>query len=693
MRKTRVVVTAVLAAAAMVLAACGSTPGQAGDSDSSASESVTESSGDDAASETPPESSDDADDGATEEPGDGAGENPYSAAAGEVGGPACGTPVLGYDDPGAPSGTVTVGYNELSTSLNSESGHGNSLYNINALYLMNGPGLYYYNGDSELMNNVQFGTCTLDSLDPLTVTYTINEGVNWSDGVPVTGADLLLSWISSSGYYNTGTGDDIYDADGNLVETDKVVFDAGSASAELVKDFPTISDDGKSITFVYSDFFVDYELGFGIGVPAHVVATHALGNDDPAAATAELVDLAQRLLGNMDSADAADISAMSAVANFWNTGFDTTTLPSDASLYVSNGPYLLTEWNENQYMSFEPNPDYNWGPKPSAEKIIIAYAPDPTAAVQSLQNGELDIVNPQATADVKDALEALADQGIETVGYNGSAYEHVDLMMNNGGPFDAAAYDGDEATALKVRQAFLLTIPREDIVANLIKPLNPDAAVRNSFMLFPGQPGYDESVAGNGSADYADSGSDAAIERAKTLLADAGVSTPVDVTLLYADGNPRRAQEYQLMAASAAKAGFNLIDGKDAGWAGKLADPGHDAALFAWVSSSTAVSESVENFIGLTPEGADHQGQNNFGGYYNADVNAALNDLLLQTDPAKQKEDQLLVDKQLWADAFGTVLYQFPEIMGYNSNAVTGVLPAPLSPAFLWNFWEWKVVS
>ena len=45
-----------------------------------------------------------------------------------------------------------------------------------------------------------------------------------------------------------------------------------------------------------------------------------------------------------------------------------------------------------------------------------------------------------------------------------ASHEHVDLTVNNGGPFDPATYGGDEAKALAVRQAFLKTIPRQEIV-------------------------------------------------------------------------------------------------------------------------------------------------------------------------------------------------------------------------------------
>ncbi len=681
MRRMRVVaVTSLIAASAMVLAACGSSPGQAtesntGSSSSSPSESSSSSSG--SSSSGGSETSTSA--------------TTPAAGVGEVGGSACGTPHGPYDQPsGAATGTVKAGFNELATSFNNATGHGNSTYNADPAYLMSGPGLFYYNDKSELVNNDSFGTCTLVSLDPLTVKYTIKDGVKWSDGVPVSAADIVLYWAATSGLYNTAEAK--YDDNGNLLPSTGVAFDASSPGAALITSFPKIEDNGQSVTVTYSKFYVDYNVNLTVGVPAHVVAMHALKETDAAKATTDLMTLLQETLGKAKSAPADQAAQLKAVADFWNTGFDTTQMPSDPSIAIGNGAYTLTDWKKDQYMTFTANPDYNWGPKPQVKTIVWTYAPDPTAAVQSVQNGDLDIINPQATTDVAAGLKKLADQGVKTIQMDGAVYEHVDLVFDNGGPFDPKTYGGDAAKALKVRQAFLQTIPRQSIVNTLIKPLNPNAVLRQSFMLFPGQPGYDEMIKENGSAEYTDAGSDAAIAKAKQLLQEAGAKTPVKVRFMYADNNPRRAQEYQLIAASAAKAGFDVIDGKNAKWSSQLPNTAiYDASLFAWQSTSTGVGQNPPNY--LCKAGSDDWGQNNFGHYCSAVVNKAMDDLNSQPDATKQMEDMVTAEKALWGDAFGTLLFQFPDIVGYNSTTVTGVSDAPLSPTFLWNYWDWKTAS
>ncbi|HET8589607.1 MAG TPA: hypothetical protein VFM01_08240, partial [Nakamurella sp.] len=236
---------------------------------------------------------------------------------------------------------MSAGFNELATSFNNATSHGNSTYNADPAYLLNGPGLFYYNDKSELINNDSFGTCTLVSLDPLTIKYTIKDGVKWSDGVPVSAADLLMSWAAQSGLYNTAEAE--YDEEGNLKPSTGIAFDSSSPGLALVTSFPEIGDNGQSLTIKYDQFYVDYDVDLGIGVPAHVVAMHALKETDPAKATDDMVKLFQDTLGKVKDAAADQKSQLKAVADFWNTGFDTTQMPSDKSLYVSNGAYVLTD--------------------------------------------------------------------------------------------------------------------------------------------------------------------------------------------------------------------------------------------------------------------------------------------------------------------------------------------------------------
>src|SRR5690606_21138965 len=168
------------------------------------------------------------------------------------------------------------------------------------------------------------------------------------------------------------------------------------------------------------------------------------------------------------------------------------------------------------------NPEYSGDNQPTIEEITIRFIPDPLAAVQALENGEVDIISPQATADIKTALDGI--EGITVVTGVEGTYEHVDLQFNNG------RNPENIFSNAKVREAFLKTIPRQEILDTLIKPIaGDDALLRSSQIFVPGAEGYDESVAENGSEAFAE----VDIEGAKQLLAESGV-TNTEVCLLYA---------------------------------------------------------------------------------------------------------------------------------------------------------------
>ena len=481
---------------------------------------------------------------------------------------------------------VTVAWEAPLNELNLSSSNGNATQNAVIGYMLNS-GFNYYDENLDLVEDTSFGTYEKVSDDPLTVKYTVADDTKWSDGTAFDATDILLQWAGTSAKFNNVEPET--DEEGNVTNQEAldagVYFDGTTPGAALISATPEISEDGKSITFVYDKPFGDWALNFtNQFVPAHVVAQNTLDIEDAQEAKDALRDA-------ILSGDAAKLSP---VATFWNSGFEMTKMPEDKALVLSNGAYVLDAYEENQYLTLKANPDFKGKNKASVETITVRYIDDPMAQVQALQNGEVDLIGPQASADVRSALEALP--GIETNNSVEGTFEHVDLVFANGGPFDPATYGGDAEKAKKVRQAFLTAIPRQTIVDNLIVPLNPDAEVRNSQILIPGSPNYDKMVAENGSDFYKP---EADIEAAKALLAEAGVTTPVKVRFAYNNENARRVNELALITDTASQAGFEIVDtGRPAATWGTLLATGqqeYDASLFGWQSTSTAVTESDAN--------------------------------------------------------------------------------------------------
>lgn len=549
---------------------------------------------------------------------------------------------------------ITVAWNDVMDEFNDLSVTGNYVSNGLVAYLTRS-GFSYYDASPELVRQTDFGRYDKTSNDPLTVKYTINEGVVWSDGTPIDEADLLLAWVTIFGFGKTGDGAEaVYP------------FQHANPRPDLATALPELGE--REITIVYDKPYVDWELQFGLGMSAHGTVMLAYPDLTPEEAKAQFIEAVQN----------NDQEWLAPVGEAWSTGYQFTNTPDNPLVTLSSGPYIVEELVEDSYVTLVSNPLYTWGPSPKYERVTIREIADPTAAVQAVENGEVQIASGQPTADVLQLVQALTNADYITG--VGGAYEHIDLTFNNGGPFDPASYGGDAEKAKLVRQAFLLTIPRQQIIDTIIKPLNPDAEVRQSVLIAPGFPGYEDMVAENGSDFYTTD-----IEKAKELLAQAGVSAPVKVGFWYPEGNARRAQQFELIAASAALAGFELEDQSEPTWefTGLEINP-HDAVIFAWAATSLAVTGSDQYLAAGQPS--------NWTGYDNPEVAQLLKDLEVELNPDAQIDIQIEVEKRLWADAYGTTIFQHPELTWYDSG-VEGVSSNPLVPYYFWNFWDWKPVA
>ena len=577
----------------------------------------------------------------------------------------------GYDSRVVDGSTVSVGSDQSFFSYNAATSYGATPANGNIVYATNS-GFNYYDNTPKLVTDESFGHYTKISDDPLIVQYTIADGVKWSDGTPVDAADLLLNWAALSGALNDPDFDKSAYVDpdtGKFTDdfpSDVVYFDSGADPSHpsglgLVSQLPVVSDDLKSITMRYDKPFADWELAFtSAGLPAHVVAEHALGmKDDQKAKDAVLTAI-----------KSGDKTALAKLSAFWNTGFNVDGMPSDPDLLVGNGPYVISDFVAGESVTLTANPEYTGARMPSLEKIVVRVIPDPLAAVQALFNGSVQVIVPQATEDVAKALATVDKTVVSTAG---GSFEHLDLQFDE-------SKNGTFANPL-VREAFLKTVPRAQIVSTLVEGLQEDATTRDSQIFMPGSDDYQDSVADNGSAEYAE----VDIEGAKALLAEAGVTAP-QVCILYAPSNPRRVSEFALIQTSAALAGITVTDCSSPDWRELLGSAGaYDAALYGWQPSNVGVSAAIEAF--------STNGRTNLSHYSNEKVDALLTTLSTTFDPGKQADIGKQVDALLWADAYGMPLYQYPSLYAYDQAAVSGISWSVLSPTIFWNVWDWKAVT
>lgn len=559
----------------------------------------------------------------------------------------------GETTPARTGGTVSMAIVNDLTSLNNNTPQGNLDTNGQLTYLT-AASFSYPDNNFKLVPDTDIGTFEKVSDDPLTVKYQLKSGLKWSDGEPLSADDLVLNWAINSGYYDDAT----LDADGNVTTGTQYFSIAGSTAGLDKTSFPEVGDDNTSVTLTFSEPYVDWNLLFsgtaGIAQPAHIVAKKAgIGS------AADLTALLKSLPKGDKTAPVAVNAELKKAADFVNTGYDITSFPSDPDLLVSSGPWQLSAWTPGQSLEFSLNPEYNGDLKPKIDKLIMRVIGDAAAQVTALQNGEVDLVYPQASADTKKSLEAVS--GATVLAGDQVSYDHLDLNFRSSVFSDPT-----------VRQAFLLTIPRQQILDAIVTPVNPDAKPLDSQIWLPNQDEYATTIAQNGSSAYAS----VDIAKAKSLLAG---KTPT-VKILYNTKNPNRVDEFQAIQASAAQAGFNVVDGGDPNWSKLLPGGNYDASLFGWISPGIGTAQIPQLF--------STDGGGNYNGFTAANDQALASQTT--TDPDKLTDLLLQIDKITFTEGYGLPLFQLPGIYGV-SNKVQGVKYMGNQTGPVWNNWEWTV--
>ena len=501
---------------------------------------------------------------------------------------------------------------------------------------------WYFGTDGSIIPNKDFGTYEKTSDDPLTVKYTISDDAKWSDGTPVTAGDFIFHWAANN---------DTVKAEGSETPLfDSISFEQG----KYIPEAPEGEADGKEFTVTYPEPYADWEILISTALPAHIVAKEAGMSFE------ELVTAAKE----------KDVEALTPAAEFWNDGWDFSPgeLP-DASLVPSMGPYKFKDggWQAGQSITLEANPEY-WGTPPATKELVLRFA-DPKTHVQALQNGDLDVIEPQATVDTLQQLEGLGDSVNVQTG-DQLTWEHVDYNRGEGSVF---------ADSPELREAFALCLPRQQIVDNLIKPIYADAQVMNLREVFPFQDKYQEVV----DEAYPKEMDEPNIEKAKELVEQSGVSKPT-VRLGYQAGNQRRTETVALIKSSCDQAGFDVQDANSPVFFKEVMPAGdYDAALYAWAGSGQKASGA--NIY--QSDGAQNQQS-----YNNPEVDAAWDKLATSLDENEQLEQVKTIEKLLWEDFQAIPLYAHPGLVGHKAD-VANVRDTAAQSGALWNVEQWVRVQ
>jgi peptide/nickel transport system substrate-binding protein len=119
---------------------------------------------------------------------------------------------------------------------------------------------------------------------------------------------------------------------------------------------------------------------------------------------------------------------------------------------IGAGPYMMTEWKQDDSITFVKNPHY-WNPQSQhLDKIVIRFLPDPTARFTAVKTGDIDIFYEPLGKQVN---EARADNTLKVEEYNGTGAYTLNLNTSVP-PLDdvrvrqALAYALDRKVELKV---------------------------------------------------------------------------------------------------------------------------------------------------------------------------------------------------------------------------------------------------
>ena len=305
------------------------------------------------------------------------------------------------------------------------------------------------------------------SEDGLTWTFTMRDGLKWSDGTDLNAKDFEYSFKrmadpdTAAPYAETCLGmiegfeeaAGFPDADGN--PTVEPNLDALNVKA---------SDDGKTLTIVlaYPCSYFDKIVAFAAMSPVQKATVEANGDA-------------------------------------WCTSSDT---------YVCNGPFMITEWTPSERIVLTKNPNYVGGwdsSKIVSESITLLLLEDSSASFAAYNSGEAVLIKDVPTDEIPSLTKAEdgGDFYVDTI--LGTYYVSLNLKR-------------DAFKDAKVRKALALAIDR-DYVANTIMQGTYSTA---DSIVGPGivdEQGYFHD---NGNAPYISADYEANLAEAKKLLAEAG---------------------------------------------------------------------------------------------------------------------------------------------------------------------------
>lgn len=223
---------------------------------------------------------------------------------------------------------------------------------------------------------------------------------------------------------------------------------------------------------------------------------------------------------------------------------------------IGTGPYKFVSRTPGEKIELVANDDYFLG-APSIKNVTIRVITDPTAAAMALQSGDVDVVQ-TPSVDQRDTLMAA----------NGITWEEtmssttVFLMINNKDP---------QLSNEKVRQAIWYAIDKDLLVEGALEGLGQPLET-----LAPG------AVASAYDPDFKGYGYD--VEKAKSLLAEAGYPDGITITITTMLGSDTYQKPTLILQDMLKEAGINLVldEYERAAWISKVGSGDYAMTVMTW---------------------------------------------------------------------------------------------------------------
>ncbi|GII92705.1 ABC transporter substrate-binding protein [Sinosporangium siamense] len=283
---------------------------------------------------------------------------------------------------------------------------------------------------------------------------------------------------------------------------------------------------------------------------------------------------------------------------------------------VCVGPFKYAERASQNYVKVVKDPNYYDAAKVQLDSVTYQIIPDSTIRVTNLRSGDIDVIERIPTTDI-DSLDG--KNGTKVVKTEGIGFISLEINIGNSdGVGKPGKVDGPLATDARVRKAFELSIDREAL----------------NKVVYTGR----YAVACGFVAPSSTLASEAATacpphdpEKARALLKEAGVTTPLKVSIVL-NNTPEFGRIAQALKSMVAEGGFDLQINAQESTAALAAASAGDFTLY--INSWSGRIDPDANITRFAATGSP----SNFGNYSSEKADKLLTSARSEPEPGKRRE-------------------------------------------------------